>query len=402
MEETLYHDDQGIQNYLNFLCNDEKLISTREVRLNAQLYRDRETSIARSLRIEIKGFDSRKLDNLIDLKRFIILENMHDPENICDFERITVYNEWLVITSKDGSIQIQERPITRIAIGRVNIPGIDDVLNLHINSSLCSKLHCQIKFDEFFGRPKVPFGFYAMLYLFENKLNTCILYLVLKYLGRDNTPANIVLTEMGSYLGTWLNLTSPMAEMSVGNHFYIDKAAYIKVESIFHKEFDQIVKEVDSHNMQKLTLNPANKPHYTIELLKLFKTQKLVHTNYGVLKLPDYESCVKCMLDDDSRFSLVAISTNMEDKSFTENFLMVCLNDSRNMFDFGGIAINFSNKKFILEVKDIVAKMNIINFWKSISVKDGDRFKYGEIKVGQDNCFMIQSAVFRLKCLQYL
>ena len=401
MEDTIYHEDKGIQNYLNFLTSNENIISERGIELNEKLYYHKTKSMARSLQLELKGFDANDSEKLVDMKRLVVLENMYDPENLCDFERVFLYSGWVVLIKKDGAIEVQERQVDNILMGRVTPTSNESVLSLSLNSNLCSKLHCQVKLNDFFKRSKVGFGFYALLYLYEEKLSSSAAFQILRYLGRDDSPVNVNIVEMGSYLGVWLNLHSDTAEMAVGDYFHIDSLAYIKIESIFHKEFDQIVKEVDSRNMQKLTLTPANKPHYTTELLKLFKSQKGIHTNYGFLRVPDYEPCVKKMLDDNCKFSFVAISTNMEDKNFVENFLLLCLNDSRNVFDFDGLAVNFSNKKFSLEVRNVEIKRNVRNFWKSVSVKDNERFKYNEVAIGSDTCFMIQSAVFRLKYLQY-
>lgn len=399
MEDTLYHDDRNLPSYLNFLPRDNYELP--QLRLNQKIFYKREKPLIQSLQLEMVGLNPRRSDRPIDLKRGILLENMHDPENICDFERIFFYSNWLVILNKDGLIQVQERYTNEISMGRISVPSKEDTYNINLKSNLCSKLHCQINFNDYFQRQLVPYGFYALLYSYENRLRTGVLCKILNYLGRDNSPPNICMAEMGSYLGTWLNIKTQIADMGVGDYFYIDKLAYIKVESIFHKEFDQIVKDIDTHNMQKLNLTPVNKSTYTVELLKLFREQKGIHTNYGFLKPQDYDSCVKQIMEEDCKFSLMAISTNMEDKNFTENFLLICIDEPRYIFDFDGIAVHFTIKKFSLEVKELETRRGVNNFWKSISWKEGERFKFNEITIDDDCCFMIQSSVMGLKFMQY-
>ena len=409
MEDTIYESDYGRNNYFDFLNNSSKKSRTeREFKLNKE-----NITLHNKSFMNIESFSLKKTPakffientlirpNTLDtLDKCVIIENMADHEDFVDFYKIFIWKNTIIAYKKDGTYEQFNTQTERILFGRLLNCNDDNTLMINLNSQSCSKNHCEVDVFDFFRQGKVPQSFYTLLFYSPKKIPSKSLLKVLEYLGPQRKRSQVSLKDLGSFLGAWLNVKKGEVRLNVNDFYLYKEDVYITVKSIFHKEYDQVVEELDSCNMNKFEINEQNLSHHTANLKRLFYSQRSIHVNDQDIQKGDIDDLVNAILRPKIQFSFVTLDINIDNCEEIDSILLMCVNKAQHSYNFDELTIRFANKRFHLKVKDLNSKKGVFNFWKSVSHKQkNNRFSQGIVCLDEDNFVMIGSMILNMKFL---
>jgi len=400
------------QSYLDFLMNLSQL--SRPEERNASPVDNLITQSASSkYRIDglvLKERDEKcRRESLVPQSRsYLVIEAALDPEDLFEFKRIIVYDNQLIYISKNGMVRICPNEIRRLFFGRSFMSQDHGLLRLMLKSEVCSRSHFSIIFDDFFAKFKLSPELLLLRFALKHKISHRIFAKVVGYFGREVVPSpKAYLQEEGSIIGTWLNVPRGRKRLVVNDLLHINGGIKIRVEAIYHKEFNFFYKEMDDTKIQRQSVGEMDASMYGQDLVGLFRSVEFVITNAGFLTPSQYHLFAQNILENDVYFSCLLIDCSAFEKngpkqspmtsqnSKKDKQLFICVNSTSHRFEMDGVSIDFHDRSFWLSVKGNCIGKGWSNLWKSASWFDGGRFLRDGEAMNHSEFIMVNNSVLR-------
>ena len=411
-EETMRIEMNRNQSYLDFLMNlsDHSRLEEHRTSPGRIPLTQSASSKYRIDGLVLKEKDDRtRRESLVPQSRsYLVIEVAQDTEDLFEFKRIIVYDNQLIYISKNGMVRSCINEIRRIIFGRSITSQEHGLLRIMLKSEVCSRSHFSIIFDDFFTKFKLAPELLLLRFAFKHKMNNRIFAKIVGYFGREVWPTpKVYLEEEGSILGTWINIPKGRKRLIVNDLLLMLGGFKMKVEAIYHKEFNFFYKEMDDTKIQRQSVGEMEVGMYGQDLVGLFRSVEFVITNAGILTSSQYSLFVQNILESEVYFSCLLIDCSTLEKntpkqspmisqnSKKDKMLFICVNSTSHRFEMDGIAIDFQDKSFWLNVKGNVLGKGFSQLWKSVSWFDGSRFTRNGHAMNHSEFIMINNSILR-------
>lgn len=379
----------------------------------------REMSKVRAVQLELLDSFGEPDDPQPDFKRsYVMIENQSEvSEDLIPFRRAVIFSDTVMFEALCGGWSVESRRITSIRFGR-GPSRTSRALAVTLNSELVSRNHFEIDFANLFAPCSSRIA--PLLLSFPLLRAPKIILRLTEFAGKTETPP-LILRELGSLSGTWLELADTPLILRVGARINFERGLQLEASMACRAIPGRLIRQRRGGGSDFAFLDPRSLPSVRADMARLTsQVSGVFYLRLAGAAGPDFggqefgadpsgaqivrvspvptrsaEKIVMYFLDGKKEFSLLVLKS-WEGDAKNHSFMFLVEGNRNCLFDFGKFKIGFEAEDYFLARGDCEEFEKAERAWVATGVAEDGRFLPAEKLIPRETNVLVSDSVLRI------